>query len=343
MTVQKGYIVLEAVLLLLFGFHSKTCATKYAGEFLSIGVGARPLGMGGAFVSVANDATSPYWNPAGSPRIDKKECIFMHSEIFEGLLKYDCLCFVYPHKKSAVGFNLMRLAVDDIPFITELEFYDYGLDGVDGTLDEGEGNGEWDPGEILIYDKDKIEWVSNNDYALLLNYGTEIKENLSVGVNLKVIRRNIGHYTAWGSGVDLGVLFTPFDFFTIGMNIQDVTTTFISWSTGRKEKITPTVKTGVSTVYNIASHHRLLFLVDQDLRFEYREKSSQLSYGIVSADYHWGVEYSYRGLVSLRLGINEQEPTAGAGIYYKGYSIDYAFLSHEELGSCHRISGGISF
>ncbi|MGH9162460.1 MAG: hypothetical protein ACRD2X_21040, partial [Vicinamibacteraceae bacterium] len=28
-------------------------------------VGARALGMGGAFVAVADDATATYWNPAG--------------------------------------------------------------------------------------------------------------------------------------------------------------------------------------------------------------------------------------------------------------------------------------
>ena len=36
---------------------------KYAGEFMSLGVGARPLSMGGAYVALANDVTSGYWNP----------------------------------------------------------------------------------------------------------------------------------------------------------------------------------------------------------------------------------------------------------------------------------------
>src|SRR5712692_400351 len=31
----------------------------------ALGVGARPLGMGGAFVAVADDATAASWNPAG--------------------------------------------------------------------------------------------------------------------------------------------------------------------------------------------------------------------------------------------------------------------------------------
>ena len=37
---------------------------KYAGEFLNLGVGARPAGMGQAYVSIVDDATSCYWNPA---------------------------------------------------------------------------------------------------------------------------------------------------------------------------------------------------------------------------------------------------------------------------------------
>ena len=38
---------------------------KYAGEFLNNGAGSRALGMGGAYVAVANDVTAGYWNPAG--------------------------------------------------------------------------------------------------------------------------------------------------------------------------------------------------------------------------------------------------------------------------------------
>ncbi|MCH8285826.1 hypothetical protein IIB79_04770, partial [candidate division KSB1 bacterium] len=37
---------------------------KYAGEFLSIGVGARAQALGGAFAAIADDGTAFYWNPA---------------------------------------------------------------------------------------------------------------------------------------------------------------------------------------------------------------------------------------------------------------------------------------
>ncbi|HYR69369.1 MAG TPA: hypothetical protein VER77_05765, partial [Candidatus Dormibacteraeota bacterium] len=37
-------------------------ATRYAGEFLRIGVGARALGMGSAFAGLADDGTAAFWN-----------------------------------------------------------------------------------------------------------------------------------------------------------------------------------------------------------------------------------------------------------------------------------------
>ena len=47
-------------------------ATKYAGEFLKAPVGPRAIGMGAAFTAVADDATAPYWNPAGMVYITYK-------------------------------------------------------------------------------------------------------------------------------------------------------------------------------------------------------------------------------------------------------------------------------
>lgn len=38
---------------------------KLYGSDLGMGIGARALGLGGAFVSIADDASSVYWNPAG--------------------------------------------------------------------------------------------------------------------------------------------------------------------------------------------------------------------------------------------------------------------------------------
>ena len=47
-------------------------------EFVKIGVGARPAGMGEAFVAAAKDINAAYWNPAGLASIDRTEASFMH-------------------------------------------------------------------------------------------------------------------------------------------------------------------------------------------------------------------------------------------------------------------------
>ena len=46
----------SAIVFLLLAF---TCQSAFAFY------GARPMGMGGAFTAVADDANAPYWNPAG--------------------------------------------------------------------------------------------------------------------------------------------------------------------------------------------------------------------------------------------------------------------------------------
>ena len=54
----------------------------HAAEFLSHGVGARALGMGSAFVAIADDATATYWNPAGLTKVKKHSFSAMYSDTF---------------------------------------------------------------------------------------------------------------------------------------------------------------------------------------------------------------------------------------------------------------------
>jgi len=68
-------------LLLLF---APALASADPGEtgfaFLKLGVGARPMGMGSAYVAIANDPTAVYWNPAGLASIEKTQVTAMHNE-----------------------------------------------------------------------------------------------------------------------------------------------------------------------------------------------------------------------------------------------------------------------
>jgi hypothetical protein len=95
-------------------------ATKYAGEFMKIAVGARAVGMGSAFSAVADDATSPFWNPAGMVYLPYKEVFLEHNEQFGNLVNHNFGSAVWPMKngdehRSALGISGTWVGVDDIP------------------------------------------------------------------------------------------------------------------------------------------------------------------------------------------------------------------------------------
>jgi len=55
---------------LLAGITLGLCLTGTAqARFNDLGVGARAMGMGRAFVAVANDATAMFWNAAGMTQL----------------------------------------------------------------------------------------------------------------------------------------------------------------------------------------------------------------------------------------------------------------------------------
>lgn len=65
------YILLAVALIFLLA--QPTLAQPEVTVGNDFGVGARAMGMGGAFISVADDSTALYWNPAGLSRIKRIE------------------------------------------------------------------------------------------------------------------------------------------------------------------------------------------------------------------------------------------------------------------------------
>src|SRR5437762_3417381 len=91
---------------------SKTATN--AAVFLEIPVGAPAIAMGSAFVSVANDATSLYWNPAGSAHLSRNEFVASHSGWIADT-KFDYGAFVLPLSEFGVlGFSYTSLSMADM-------------------------------------------------------------------------------------------------------------------------------------------------------------------------------------------------------------------------------------
>ena len=79
---------------------------KYGADFLSGGVGARALGMGGAYVALAQDVHAGYWNPAGLSRLAFPEIAYMHAERFAGIVTFDYGSIAFPiNARSTAGIS----------------------------------------------------------------------------------------------------------------------------------------------------------------------------------------------------------------------------------------------
>src|SRR4051812_23561970 len=53
-----------------------------ASDLFTIGAGARSMAMGGAFTAVADDASAPYFNPAGLAYLDEHQLMVMHAPLY---------------------------------------------------------------------------------------------------------------------------------------------------------------------------------------------------------------------------------------------------------------------
>lgn len=305
MAVFFNKTVLRAILVILL-YCVTAQAAKYAGEFLNLGAGGRPLALGGSFMAAEGGVLSGYYNPAGLPLAEKPQAIFMHSESFGSLLNHDFLAYSRPldsgEKKAALGISLYRLGGGGI--------YVTGVDQSDRFV--------------------VIREESHADYAGFFSYGRQISSKLSGGMSAKIIYRDIADESAFGIGIDLGSIYTPARWISLGLALQDISATLLSYSTGKKEYITPTARLGAALNSERGRFAGALYL-DAETRFEGRYYAAQLSSAGMSIDSHFGLEIDYRKVVYGRIGSDVGNLTLGAGLKVRRLNIDIAMRNHSEL------------
>ncbi|MFC1732992.1 PorV/PorQ family protein [candidate division KSB1 bacterium] len=286
-------------------------APKYSNEFLAIGVGARALGMSNAVSSFVQDVTAGYWNPAGLVEVKyPRQLALMHSEYFAGIAKYDYAALSAKiDNSSALGFSIIRFAVDDIPNTTELI--------------DNEGN--------INYDR--ITSFSAADYGFILSYARKHKnEKLRYGINVKIIHRKIGDFaTAWGFGLDIGTQYQQNNW-VFGITGKDITSTFNAWNFNLSDKtkevftlteneipensleITlPRLIIGIGRRVNISEKFSTLIAMDLDLTTD-GKRNVFIKSDPFSIDPHLGIEISFKDIFFLRGGVgNLQEETDFGG------------------------------
>lgn len=296
-------------------FSEKDIGTT-SGQVLKLGGGARPAGMGEAFVGIADDANAVYWNPAGLNQLERTSVSVMHAVWFEDI-SYDWVSYAYPFANGG-AFGL------------GVQYLNYGK--IQGTDNTGLENASFKP----------------YDLATTVAYGGEFY-GMSAGISLKYLTSRIKR-TARAYAGDLGLMHKLLDDrLSIGLALQNIGTKLKYIEEG--SPLPRNIKVGGA--YKI--RRNWLFAVDLNAPVDnqiHLGVGSEYNFQVDGLIFSGRV--GYKTLTKEVAGF--QGMSAGLGVRYAdngfaddtadgswSYSLDYSFVPYGDLGNTHRVSFGIKF
>ncbi|NOR46170.1 MAG: PorV/PorQ family protein [Candidatus Delongbacteria bacterium] len=292
---------------------------KYAGEFISSGTEARSLALGNIVLTSFNSSSASYFNPAYLPLIQNENIQLSHSERFEGLVRQEFASFKTEIDGHDVGFSFIWMGIDNIT-LTKLQNEDSLVSETNRILPD--------------------KYVNDNEFALFASLGKRYNDNLFWGVNIKLLYKTFEEESAVGLGTDISGLYFANHNITLGIKIQDITTSTLFWTTGLTEVVRPSI------LFNAEYNNRIeYFLTDYKIitgtkiRTENYAENSFASLGAMDFVLSTGLELKFKKIF-IRGGYNTDNTwSAGSGLDYKGITLDYAFKpDFEDLGNTHKIS-----
>lgn len=324
-----GFFITE-----VFGGGQNRAGTSGAPE-LRIPVGAKYLSMAGAPISYVKGLESIYWNPAGVDwSLPDASALFSHRSHFADM----SMNFVAVSGRlgdiGSVGISFRSLNIGDIHVTT--------MDQPDGT------------GQI----------ISPNYLILGLTYSKQLTDRISVGTNFNLISETIDRVSASTFSIDFGVQYREL-FAISGLSLGVVVKNlgvpikfdgnglFVNADDPNSQRGTTFLKIDAASAElpsEIAigvAYHRAID-AENSLTFSTTFQNNNYSYD----DYKFGLEYSFKNLLSVRGGYlwapqsTEKTPyifqnyTLGVGLNLKEFSgidleVDYAYVPVEFFDANH--------
>ncbi len=228
---------------------SSVSYAEYGGAaFLKKGVGARALGMGGAFTSVSNDTSAMYWNPAGLAQIQDYSITMMGSAGASS---------EWPGLEDVVPtHNFFALSVPMNKFTNFFGDSVFALGLINSHMDN-----------VIQSDEDEnyLGTFGDTQNAFYLSWGMPLWQqntNLYIGASVKYISEkmdSINGETASGYDVDAGVIYNIFETLNFGLFINKGAT--MKWE-GGDDSAPLTSKFGVSNTFGLGEGFQLLGALD---------------------------------------------------------------------------------
>lgn len=284
-------------------------------QFLKIGVGARAVGMGEAFVAVANDASALYWNPAGLAQTPRSELIFSHVN-WPVEVRHEFVGYVHRFGANALGVSLTALQTDDLEETTEFQPL-------------GTGN-----------------YVPFGDIAAGVSFARQMTDRFSFGVTLKYMDETLAELHARNVFVDFGT------YYRTGFGNSRFAVAVTNFGTNIEPSGTVTFRDGTSTDrfqdFSPPTIFRVGFateVIDNDAHK--MTTALQLNHPNDNAEnVSAGVEYWWNKTLALRSGYrlnaDEQSFTFGAGVAIPlarfHLNLDFAYSDFGRLGNATRLA-----
>lgn len=189
--IVRAGVVAAALLMALPGLAAAQTANGGApGEWLRSYVGARTLGLGGAFVGEASDVSTVLWNPAGLSTLVPNEVRFETARLFEDTQVYEAGFAVPGNRLPSFGLSVVTLRSGNFQRTNELN------DPL-GTFSEGET-------------------------AYLFTMSRALTPRFALGMNAKLVQQTVESFSANGFGFDLGGLYDVTPTLRVGASVMNL-------------------------------------------------------------------------------------------------------------------------
>jgi hypothetical protein len=289
-------------------------------------LGARPMGLGGAFVGEASDTNAIFLNPAGIASINNWSVTSMSTRLLD-TVDYRMAGGTYRTEYGTFGIGYIGTSTP-------------------AGLNTGTSTNE-------VYDE-----MSFSTNTLIFSYGNALNslvkvENLPqdtlIGMNLKILSQGFSgsdqeNKAGSGMNIDLGAAATVTPYAKAGVTLTNILGKAMNWSSDEKEVMPATLKVGGS--FNILGpaetsiyenkDHVLIGLLDANLGFA---KEDGLAI-------HGGLEWQPIKYLALRFGVSQANIsvdegsvgsainlTAGVGFCWEGISFDYAYYQDSNMAA----------
>ena len=188
--------------------------------FNDIGVGARPLGLGGAFVALADDSNAANYNAAGLAYIEEIQIGATYAQRFNGLVNYNTIGGIIPlGRVGTFGANI-------------------------GILTE----------DSDIYREQTLRFSYGNTIFKQLGFGVNLK---LLGINFdeenEFVTENPYFMQTSSSAIsfDLGLLAKPINSLNIGITVENLFPVDMSISEAYTDSVPQNIRAGI--VYRLES------------------------------------------------------------------------------------------